>query len=135
MLRRKEWRFNFADLNGCFSDIIEAENRGSLDPFPPETLPMKIPATVAVAIILFGLSATGFAQTTVAELNGSSSLSTFGAFSDAGAVDVSSGDIEIDVSGFGGYTFNNGQFATRELNKVKTVIDAAIANDVYVIVD
>lgn len=35
----------------------------------------------------------------------------------------------------GGYTHNNGQFATREMNKVIAVIDAAIANDIYVIVD
>jgi aryl-phospho-beta-D-glucosidase BglC (GH1 family) len=66
---------------------------------------MKLVATVTIAILLLGFSATGFAQTTVAELNGSSSLSTFGSFSGAGAVDVSSGDIEIDVSDFGGMEF------------------------------
>ncbi|QEG21062.1 cellulase family glycosylhydrolase [Mariniblastus fucicola] len=41
----------------------------------------------------------------------------------------------MGVEDFGGYTWNDGEFATREVNKVKTIIDAAIANDVYVIVD
>lgn len=39
----------------------------------------------------------------------------------------------VDVDG--GYAHNNGQFADREFEKVTTVIDAAIANGVYVIVD
>ncbi len=64
---------------------------------------MKLFAKLVVAILLFSSPlAEGLAQTTVAELNGNSSFFTFGAFGDTGAVDVSSGDIAIDVSDFGG---------------------------------
>ena len=56
----------------------------------------------AVFVLPAFLVSAAMAQTTIAELNGNSSLATFGAFSDPGVIDVSSGDIEIDVSDFGG---------------------------------
>ena len=41
----------------------------------------------------------------------------------------------MGVEAFGGYAFNNGEFKQRELDKVKALIEGAIANDIYVIVD
>ena len=41
----------------------------------------------------------------------------------------------MGVEAFGGYAYNNGQYSQRELDKVKALIEGAIAADIYVIVD
>jgi len=59
---------------------------------------MRSTAYLFALIVFHFLPAMVSVQTTVAEVNGSSSWSTFGVFGNAGAVDASSGDIAIDVS-------------------------------------
>ena len=63
---------------------------------------MKFPFLFVGLILSLFVPCVLFGQTTVAELNGSSSFFAFGSFDEAGAVDVSSGDLAIDVSDFGG---------------------------------
>ena len=63
---------------------------------------MKLSFLFIGLIVFCFLPCAVFGQTTLAELNGSSSFFAFGSFDEAGAVDVSSGNLEIDVSDFGG---------------------------------
>jgi hypothetical protein len=62
----------------------------------------RILLAVLLTFIVFTFAPEARSQTTVAELNGSSTIGTWGEFSNAGVVDTSSGDIEIDVQNFGG---------------------------------
>ena len=77
----------------------------------------------AVFVLPAFLVSAAMAQTTIAELNGNSSLATFGAFSDPGVIDVSSGDIEIDVSDFGGMEL---ALAQVDFSNADTVIEVEL---------
>ena len=74
-----------------------------------------------VGLIVFAfLPCNVFAQTTLAELNGSSSFFAFGSFDEPGAVDVSSGNLEIDVSDFGGMGVG---FAQVDFSNADTILE------------